>query len=115
MIKELSGYTFVSEINVSFDQESGGYILKLLLSRDEFLIDTVTALFYHISNLKVSDVGGGLSQFCSLAVDDISQQQLEKKRYEVWDIENESLSFYCDSISILKDEESLTNPNTPSD
>jgi len=75
--------------------------LVLCLCKDEYLSDNYVCVeFIGISNLKMQDIGGGLTQISHLNVSDVSSSQLDRIKYIVTDIENDRISFDCSDINI---------------
>ena len=73
--------------------------LTMVLCKDEHTPEEDIKIgFFGVSNLKLNEIGGGLSQFCRLDVADIREKQWERLHYYVFDFENKAISFYCRDI-----------------
>lgn len=82
------------------------HLTMTMSSSDEPETGVVTAVFRDVSELKLSGFGGGLSQFMDVVVTRIDDG-LDRIRYELRDIEDEKISFYFFSFSVLGLEESI--------
>ncbi len=60
--------------------------------------DSIDIQCLGVSNLKVEEIGGGISQLSRLIVDDIRERQWDGLNYYVYDYEDELISFYCREI-----------------
>jgi hypothetical protein len=63
----------------------------------------ISIRFAGISNLTLSEIGGGISQFCRLEVADIRNQQWDRLNYKVWDCETERIEFMCRDFEIERE------------
>ncbi|QLI81212.1 hypothetical protein HZU75_06520 [Chitinibacter fontanus] len=92
-----ASFTIVRELSLAL--KDGKYSLFLTLSED---VDTYSKTeifqFDYVSQLNLSNFGGGASQFCLLQVSE-SNNGLDRARYYVEDVENENVSFYCESFT----------------
>lgn len=78
-------------LEFSVDADSGvcRLILDLAPSQTQDT-RTLRAGFVDVSNLSIREFGGGLTQVVDLAVEDISDKQLDRIKYEVKELERES-------------------------
>src|SRR6266849_11074411 len=90
------GFTAIRQLHFDCEPESGVCTLVLELARDEtFSADIVRLVFSDVSHLQVREVGGGLTQVLCLSIEDRKQDQLDRIRFFVGELENENISFYC--------------------
>ena len=99
----LAGLTSVS--SMLFESEADGFCrLTLILGRESALVagasEIVCFSFNGVSNLKVADFGGGLTQVMCLRCKDVRGQQLDRINFELEDLEDGKLFFLCRSFEI---------------
>jgi hypothetical protein len=98
------GYTIIKSISFETNFESGDFecALHLVLTQSEYAPeDQVKIKFIGVANLKVGEIGGGISQICQLDIDNIKDRQWAGLNYYVFDSENEVISFNCRDLEIL--------------
>jgi hypothetical protein len=96
-------YSIIKTMNFESDMDSEIYEcrLKIVLCKDEKNSeDDIELIFFGVSNLKLDEIGGGISQFCRLDVTDIREKQWDRLNYYVFDHETEKISFYCRDFEI---------------
>ncbi len=99
------GYTIIREMHFETDMNSEFYesSLRIVLCKDEKNPeDDIKIVFYGVSNLKVGEIGGGVSQLCHLDIADITNNQWDRLHYYIFDNETEKISFYCRDLEIEK-------------
>ncbi len=100
--KRLEGFTDVREL--AFKTELGTYEcqMRLRLSHNLRYRDSeeVTITFEDVSNVRISNIGSGISQFLSLEIENIVSQGLERKHFRITERENDAISFYCAGIFV---------------
>ncbi len=78
-------------IDMEFDELS--YSLLLTLSDSEKIGAKQISLFFRdVSNLHLSEIGGGLTQFMNLKIERLNSG-LDRIRYSLIDVEGEKISF----------------------
>jgi hypothetical protein len=60
----------------------------------------VAILFEGVFQLRLSDLGGGVSQILDLAVEDVSSWQWDRLKYRV---DGDKISFLCRDYSIVRE------------
>lgn len=93
---------FITNFNVSFFKDFGEN--QSLLSID-FIIEAdnekqYVATFHFHNPESIYYEGGGSYHQLSLTIDDMKERGWEQKRYEVFDYEDRTLSFYCSDIEV---------------
>lgn len=102
----LRGFTTLLCLEFSVEVDSG--VCKLILDLAEAEIvgaRSIRAEFLGVANLFIREFGGGLTQLLLLAVEDISARQLDRINYEVRELERDSISFLCQTVTITSMEE----------
>ncbi len=103
LANEWQNYTIIKSIKFESDMDSDYFEchLYLTLCKDEkYPEDEVKIHFSGVSNLKIDEIGGGISQFCRLDVVNIQDKQWDQLNYYVFDYENDTISFNCKDIEI---------------
>jgi hypothetical protein len=96
------GFTTVLRLKFSVDLPSGSCTLTVELMRGDIGKGEVLVVeFLDVAALSLKDFGGGLTQLLLLHVDDISHKQLDRRNYEVRELERDSLSFVCRDFRVL--------------
>jgi hypothetical protein len=96
------GFTTVLRLEFSVDLPSGSCTLTLELMRGDIGKGEVLVVeFLDVASLSVKDFGGGMTQLLLLRVDDIMYKQLDRRNYEVRELERDSLSFVCRDFRVL--------------
>ena len=97
----ISGFTDVSELSLSINHREGKYDMTLVLSnsKDEIVI----LKCQDVSNLRVSDFGGGLTQFMCLRSQDVSERQLDRVCFQFVELEKGAIAFHCASAECSED------------
>jgi hypothetical protein len=96
-------YTTIKVINFESDMDSEIYEcrLKIVLCKDEQSPeDDIKLTFFGVSNLKLGEIGGGISQLCRLDVADIREKQWDRLHYYVFNYETKKISFYCRDFEV---------------
>jgi len=98
------GFTVVVSFSFTTDLATGACSLVLDLAEDEKSGSRAVSLqFDTVADLMLSDFGGGITQVLALEVRDISQQQWDRQRYQVVEVERNALSFRCQSYGVLRE------------
>jgi hypothetical protein len=106
LTQALRGFTVLRSMEFSVDLDTGVCTLVLDLTESESTgAKAILAEFLGVSNLLVRNFGGGLTQLLLLAVEDISDRQLDRINYEVKELERESISFFCRTLTITRTSE----------
>jgi hypothetical protein len=95
----LRGYTEVVKLSLEADRTSGMYELTLSLANSEGHLITLTC--HDVSSLRLSDFGGGLTQFLTLRVEDVVAQQLDRIALHFADLERGAIAFDCSAADIV--------------
>jgi hypothetical protein len=92
--RRLAGFTDVMEMALRWNYASCGYDLSIVLSHQ---IDarTLTLRCSNVSQLRLSDFGGGITQFLGLQGEDVTAHQLEIIRFRFVDSEYREIEFAC--------------------
>ena len=99
-----SNYTVIISIIFQTNMNDGVCTLIIDLATDERPgSKAISMKFVGVSNLKLGEIGGGISQFCRLDVVDIRDKQWDRLNYRVWDYETERIEFMCRSFEIEKE------------
>lgn len=95
---KFSKYNMVASFDIQLNTSRNGYDLSLKLTEDEFFDgEYLQVVFYDVSDLSISDFGGGLNQFMDLTVEK-DLRGLEKVNYTIFPVENENVAFKCSKI-----------------
>ena len=81
LVKKWEGYTIIKSLHFESDMDSEIYEchLKIVLCKKEKRPeDDIKICFFGVSNLKLGEVGGGISQLCRLDV--VSALDLDGKK-----------------------------------
>jgi hypothetical protein len=96
------GFTTVLRLEFSVELPSGSCTLTLELMRGDIGKGEVLVVeFLDVAAFSLKEFGGGLTQLLLLHVDDISHKQLDRRNYEVRELERDSLSFVCRDFRVL--------------
>ena len=96
------GFTTVLRLEFSVDLPAGSCTSTLELMRGDIGKGEVLVVeFLDVAAFSLEDFGGGLTQLLLLHVDDISHKQLDRRNYEVRELERDSLSFVCRDFRLL--------------
>ncbi|WP_298772797.1 hypothetical protein [uncultured Shewanella sp.] len=91
--EKLIVYNCVYSIHLDVDVDTLQYNLLLTLTESEdFYTPKFQLHFLDISDLKVADVGGGLTQFMHLQINSVNDG-LERNSYRLIDCEENKVSF----------------------
>lgn len=94
-----SGFTILRGMTFDTDLSDGRCTLVLNLAEDVGLGARVVRMeFRGVANLTMRDLGGGISQFCALTIEDVSARQLDRLHYRVFDVEHGAIDFFCRSF-----------------
>ena len=107
MNKSIADYQIIRSINFETDFSSENYECSLRLSLCKSGLqpkNSIEILFSGISNLKIQNIGGGISQIVRLDIEDISRNQWDRINFYVFDYETENISFYCKNFKFVTSE-----------
>jgi hypothetical protein len=96
--QSIAGFTDVVELKLQMDPSSGKYELTLALSDAQGKVAVLKCK--DVSNLALSEVGGGLTQFLSLRAQDVRERQLDRVSFHFADVGRGSILFDCADASI---------------
>jgi hypothetical protein len=100
---KLFGFTFLFSLEFSSEPDTGFCKLVMHLAKDDsYDAQAIRAEYFNVSNLCISNLGGGLTQLEFLLIEDIADQQLDRINYQVREVERESLSFLCQRITVTE-------------
>ena len=94
----LVGFTDVIEAEVVATAQRWSYSLKLILADDSG--NTVALRCEEVSNLRIRDFGGGLTQFLALRGRDARTNQIDKVNLHFSDLERGAIALDCRSASL---------------
>jgi hypothetical protein len=94
----LAGFTDVEELSLGPRSIQGQYALRIILADPRG--NRVILRCEDISGLKITDFGGGLSQFLCLRAVDIRDRQLDRVRFHFADKERNAIEFDCGSADV---------------
>jgi hypothetical protein len=95
------GFTTVLRLEFSVDLPSGSCTLTLELMRGHIGKGEVLVVeFLDVAAFSLKGFGG-FTQLLLLHVDDIMYKQLDRRNYEVRELERDSLSFVCRDFRLL--------------
>lgn len=99
IIAKLRRHTFVTRMEFQVDRATWRADLALdLASGEEHRASLISVVFKDVSNLSISNFGGGLTQLLLLDVEDVSTRQLDRVHLQVRELEREMLSLDCRAI-----------------
>ncbi|UYP05958.1 hypothetical protein [Priestia megaterium] len=81
------------------------HIVFLLKTKGAHTFHEVSMNFYSVGNFKLYASGGAL-QLSTLEIIDLRDRSWENIRFQVHDVENQDIDFYCNSIEVLGVKES---------
>src|ERR1017187_2698497 len=96
----ITGFTDVEELTIGPRSPAGRYELRILLADPQG--NSVVLKCGDVSNLKIADFGGGLTQFLCLRVVDLRDRQLERVRFHLSEEERNAIEFDCATVDIEK-------------
>lgn len=96
--RSITGFTDVVELKLRLDPSDGKYEFTLTLSDAQG--KEVVLNCKDVSNLALSKVGGGLTQFLCLSAQDVSARQLDRVSLHFADLEEEAILFDCADASV---------------
>lgn len=99
------GFTIIKSISFETNFESGEFECDLyidLIQNEYTHEDQVNVKFMGVSNLKLGEIGGGISQICHLDIINIKDRQWAGLNYSVFDAENEVITFNCRDLEIAQ-------------
>lgn len=100
--KKLRGFTTVLRLEFSVELPSGSCTLTLELTQSAVgKGDVLVVEFLDVAALSLRDFGGGLTQLLLLQVTDISDKQLDRRNYEMRELERDAISFVCRDFRVL--------------
>ncbi|WP_330986300.1 MULTISPECIES: hypothetical protein [Enterobacterales] len=101
MNKSLIKNNVLKFIHIDIDPIDMKYNILLSLSDNEDFNDVVSFYFYDVSNIRMDDIGGGLTQFMLLKISiiDISN---DRNKYKLEDIEDKKISFEFNFVDVIK-------------
>jgi hypothetical protein len=94
----LVGFTEVIELKLQTDRASQEYDLQLVLADGRG--DTIVLNCSGISNFRMSEFGGGLTQFLALRAEDVRSQQLDRIVFHFTDLERGTIDFTCSAADV---------------
>ncbi|MFF2444484.1 hypothetical protein [Priestia megaterium] len=92
--------------NFLFDEENKTnlHITFLLKPKDSYDFYEVEMNFYKVESFKLS--ASGALQLSILQITDLCDRSWENIKFQVRDVENQDIDFYCNSIEVLSIKES---------
>jgi len=96
--QSIAGFTDVVQLQLEVDPSSGKYELTLALADAQG--KEVVLKCKDVSNLGLSEVGGGLIQFLSLRAQDVRARQLDRVFFHFADVERGAILFDCAEASV---------------
>ena len=98
----LSGFTVLLQLAFAALDEASTYRLPLELAESESVgSSAISVTFDDVSNLCLSEFGGGLTQLLHLRIVDIRDRQWDRSKFEVSEVERQVISFRCRSIGAI--------------
>ena len=103
-INFINNFNKMQDLHYYFAHEGGARISAM-----EMVLDSgkdegkyrIKLRFEHISNLKISNFGGNEVLFEGFDLIDISNDQWEDVNFQVMDYEDDTINFYCKSVTML--------------
>jgi hypothetical protein len=97
----LRGFTLLLSLEFSVELDSGTCTLILNLADSEAEdAKSISAEFSGVSNLRIESLGGGKNQLQLLVVEDIRYRQFDRLNYAIRELEADSLSFMCRTVTV---------------
>jgi len=107
LTEALRGFTLLLSLEFSVELDSGNCALIMNLTDGEAKgAKSISAEFSGVSNLRIEDFGGGMTQLLLLVVEDIRDKQLDRLNYQIRELERNSISFMCRTAIIKGTEHS---------
>ncbi len=94
----LAGFTDVISLEITATRAQYAYALSITLA--DASGETVILFCEDISNLHVSEFGGGLTQFLVLRGRDVREEQLDRVTFHFRDAERGAIAFDCVSAEV---------------
>ncbi|GAL43569.1 MULTISPECIES: hypothetical protein [Citrobacter] len=88
-------------VHIDIDPITMKYNVLFSLSDNEDVVDEVSFYFYDVSNMRMEDIGGGLTQFMHLKISVIDVSN-DRNKYKLEDVEDSKISFEFNSVDLLK-------------
>ncbi|EHM44028.1 hypothetical protein HMPREF0454_01651 [Hafnia alvei ATCC 51873] len=88
-------------MHIDITPNSLKYNLLISLSNGETTNEKISFYFYDISNMKINDVGGGLTQFMLLKISVVDLFN-DRNKYIIEDEEDNKISFEFSSFTFLE-------------
>jgi hypothetical protein len=96
--RALAGFTDVVSLSLSDGSAGGAYNLELVLANAGG--EAVTLRCLDVSELCISEFGGGLTQVLALRCTDVRANQLDRVALRFREIERGSIEFACSSAEV---------------
>ena len=94
----LAGFTDVISLEIVATRAQWAYALRITLA--DASGETVLLFCEDISSLRVSEFGGGLTQFLVLRGRDVREDQLDRVKFHFRDVERGAIAFDCMSADV---------------
>ena len=103
----LRHHTELRDFHLQLDTHTGlrthpTFDLHLTLAHPKDPAKTVAVLFHDVQNLELNPNGEGFHQLLHLQITDLSDEQLDRIRFSVEELERETLFLHCASIELLQ-------------
>lgn len=99
--QRLISHNVVKQLNIEINPFTFYYDLILLLAESEALFaDEIQLKFEDVSQLDLSNFGGGLMQFMHLTITKLNLG-LERQKYEIKELEDDKIQFKCFKIEMF--------------
>ncbi len=97
--RALRGYTELRGFDLSFDDATSRFALRLTLANPAGV--TKTLVCHDVQNLELNATGEGFEQLPLLRVEDVSSDGLGRIRYTVDELETEAIFLHCAGIELV--------------
>jgi hypothetical protein len=98
--KSLHGYTDLTLFHLEPDSAQIAYDLTLTLTNNKK--ETLTLHCSDVQNLELNPNGEDFKKFIALQVEDLREDGLDRIRYSLEDLENETIFLHCANIQLDK-------------
>ena len=95
----LRGFVALRDFVLSLDPANSRYSLRLKLTNAAGL--TRTLLCRDVQNLELNATGEGFNQLSMLRIEDVTDDELDRIRYTVDELETEAIFLHCGEIEVL--------------
>ncbi|MBI5363051.1 MAG: hypothetical protein HZA53_07710 [Planctomycetes bacterium] len=104
MNEALAHASFVLGVDIAYLRDSSRYSIEIVLGASpKAECSQIVLQADGLVEFQLKSLGGGLSQFSCLRIEDVRERQLDRIRFRVRDIENDRIEFLCSDVRVAED------------